>query len=57
MVNSKSRKAYKKAAKRHGLFFTGGSDWHGWKGGDLGLFRVQAREVEDFLGALQGVAA
>ncbi len=57
MVNMKARKAYKKAAKRHGLYFTGGSDWHGWKDGDLGLFRVQAREVQDFLGVLAGVPA
>ncbi len=52
MVNAKARKAYKKAAKRHGLFFTGGSDWHGWRSDTLGLFRIQARDVEPFLGAL-----
>ena len=57
LVNGKARKAYKKAAKRHGLFLTGGSDFHGWKSDNLGLFRVQAREVEDFLGVLAGVPA
>ena len=56
-VNGKARKAYKKAAKRHGLFLTGGSDFHGWKGEQLGLFRVQAREVEGFLDTLAGVPA
>jgi len=57
LVNGKARKAYKKAAKRHGLFLTGGSDWHGWKNDDLGLFRVRAAEVEPFLEALAAVPA
>lgn len=52
-VNGKARKAYKKAAKAHGLFLTGGSDWHGWKGDPLGLFRVQAQELRPFVDALQ----
>lgn len=51
-VNGKARKAYKKAAKRHGLFFTGGSDWHGWKDPALGLFQVPAWELDGFLEAL-----
>ena len=53
MVNGKARKAYKKAAKRHGLFLTGGSDFHGWKDPDLGLFRVEGREISDFVDALR----
>jgi len=52
-VNAKARKAYKKAAKRHGLFFTGGSDFHGWKDPDLGLFRLPGRELGDFVDALR----
>jgi predicted metal-dependent phosphoesterase TrpH len=51
-VNAKARKVYKKAAKRHGLFLTGGSDWHGWKDPKLGLFQVQAWEISDFVDAL-----
>ncbi len=47
------RKTYKKAAKRHGLVLTGGSDWHGWPSdGDLGLFSVHPSEVQGFLNAL-----
>jgi len=52
-VNAKGRKAYKKAARRHGLYLTGGSDFHGWKGTELGLFRVEAREIGDFVDALR----
>jgi hypothetical protein len=46
-------KFYKGAAQRHGLFLTGGSDWHGWAGpSDLGLFQVQPDQVRGFLTAL-----
>lgn len=52
-VNAKARKHYKKAAKRHGLFLTGGSDWHGWRDPALGLFQVHAHEIAGFVDALQ----
>jgi 3',5'-nucleoside bisphosphate phosphatase len=53
MLTSADRRKVREAAKRHGLVLTGGSDWHGWGDeGDLGLFRVQAREIEPFLGLL-----
>ena len=56
-VNGKARKAYAKAARRHGLYLTGGSDWHGWKDGELGLFRVEAAEIRGFVDALRAAAA
>ncbi len=52
-VRTKDRGVYRRAAARHGLFLTGGSDWHGWgSDGDLGLFRVQAREIGPFVDTL-----
>lgn len=52
-LTSRDRQAYRKAARRYGLFLTGGSDWHGWSGDDPGLFRLEARELGPFLDALQ----
>lgn len=47
------RWALRKIASRHGLFLTGGSDWHGWgDDGNLGLFQVLGREIERFVEAL-----
>lgn len=47
------RRTYKKAIKRHGLFETGGSDWHGWaRPGDLGLHSVRKHELKGFIEAL-----
>jgi predicted metal-dependent phosphoesterase TrpH len=44
---------YKKAAKKHGLFVTGGSDWHGWPAeGALGTFYVTPYDVSGFFAAL-----
>ena len=56
-VNRTSRKTYKKAAKRLGLFLTGGSDWHGWKGTELGLFFIYQRELNPFFQTLWPRAA
>lgn len=48
------RRRLRSAARRHGLFLTGGSDWHGWGDADsLGLFRVEARQIPDFLDELR----
>lgn len=47
-----ARKQYKKAVRRHRLFLTGGSDWHGWLEPELGLFTVHAQELRGFLDAL-----
>lgn len=52
-ISAKDRNYLRRMARRHGLFLTGGSDWHGWSGDDPGLFRLQARELTDFLEALQ----
>lgn len=43
------RHAIKRLAREHGLLLTGGSDWHGWSEGPLGLFSVYRPEVGDFL--------
>lgn len=49
-LSSADRHKYKSAARRHGLLLTGGSDWHGWgDDGDLGLFRVEGREIAAFV--------
>lgn len=46
------RRYVRKQARRHGLFLTGGSDWHGWRGFEPGLFQVTAREIGDFVDVL-----
>jgi hypothetical protein len=54
MVTSDDRRRYRRLARRHGLYLTGGSDWHGWgDDSDLGLFRVEASDLGDFLDALR----
>ncbi len=51
------RKFYKQAAKRHGLFLTGGSDWHGWHPSQrLGLFQLRGADVAGLLEALEAAA-
>lgn len=51
------RQVIKKAAKRHGLFLTGGSDWHGWhNAGSLGLFQIRGVELRGLLDALDAAA-
>ena len=52
MLTSRDRRSYRRIARQHGLFLTGGSDWHGWRGSDVGLFRVHAVEIRDFVDAL-----
>jgi len=56
-VGQVARKTYKKMAKRHKLLFTGGSDWHGWKDQNLGLFYVHQRDLEPFFQRLWAHAA
>jgi predicted metal-dependent phosphoesterase TrpH len=54
-VGRDERQRYRAAARRYGLVLTGGSDWHGWgDDGQLGLFRVEAREIGPFVDLLQG---
>ncbi|MEZ4317309.1 MAG: PHP domain-containing protein [Myxococcota bacterium] len=52
MLTSKDRRFYRTTARRHGLYLTGGSDWHGWHSDAPGLFRVHAVEIRDFVDAL-----
>lgn len=53
-VTSDERRRYRSLARRHGLFLTGGSDWHGWdEDGDLGLFRLEIRDLGPFVECLQ----
>ncbi|TVP56085.1 MAG: PHP domain-containing protein [Gemmatimonadales bacterium] len=39
-------------ARTSGLLMTGGSDWHGPERGELGEFRLSAREISPFLEAI-----
>lgn len=51
-LDARDRNFFRRTARRHGLFLTGGSDWHGWTEARPGLFRLQATELRDFLDAL-----
>ena len=52
-MNRRDRNSVRKAARRHGLFLSGGSDWHGWHdSGHLGLYRLSGQQVRGFLDAL-----
>jgi 3',5'-nucleoside bisphosphate phosphatase len=55
-LKARTRAVYKKAARTYGLFLTGGSDWHGWKDPDLGLFHTSDIELKGFIDALQWAA-
>lgn len=56
-LKRQDRNVYRKAARRHGLYLTGGSDWHGWHGRNaLGLFRLQGSQLAPFLDALEHAA-
>ena len=47
-LTSRDRRVYRDAAKRNGLFLTGGSDWHGWHDLDPGLFAVERDSIAVF---------
>lgn len=51
-----TRNGLKKLAERHGLLVTGGSDWHGWHEGELGMYAVDGERAERFLHALERTA-
>ena len=51
-VQVKNRRQYARFARKHGLFLTGGSDWHGWERVDLGLFRLAPDQLRGFLDTL-----
>lgn len=48
-----TRNALARLARRHGLILTGGSDWHGWGDGELGLWAVSGEHAAAFLAALR----
>lgn len=52
-VSSALNRFYRKRTRRLGLFSTGGSDWHGWSQGNVGLFSVDAPRIRGFLQALE----
>ena len=54
-ISSRERYRLKQLAKRHDLFITGGSDWHGWQDPPLGTFNIRPSDVRPFLDALQQV--
>jgi predicted metal-dependent phosphoesterase TrpH len=57
LMTSHDRNKVRRLARRHGLFLTGGSDWHGWPGsGDCGLFHVERVELGGLLAALESAA-
>lgn len=51
-LTSADRRLFRQAAKRHGLFVTGGSDWHGWYDLDPGLFAAERDQVAEFVDRL-----
>jgi predicted metal-dependent phosphoesterase TrpH len=51
-LNGGDRRALRSAARRHGLFVTGGSDWHGWHEPGPGLFATEPGQLDGFLQAL-----
>ncbi len=55
-VNRTQRSQLKGLARHLGLFLTGGSDWHGWKDPDLGLFAIELQQVRWFVDALRAAA-
>jgi predicted metal-dependent phosphoesterase TrpH len=57
-LDSEHRRVLRKIAHRHGLWLTGGSDWHGWTDEhQLGLFRVTGHEIAGFVQRLGDAAA
>jgi len=52
MLGARDRGFLRRTARKHGLFLTGGSDWHGWIDEDLGLFSLDHSEVGDFMDCL-----
>lgn len=52
MLSSKERRIYRRAAEKHGLFLTGGSDAHGWHDATPGLFYVEPVDLKSFFSAL-----
>ncbi|MCB9682006.1 MAG: PHP domain-containing protein [Alphaproteobacteria bacterium] len=56
MMTSAERRKVRKLAEAHGVFLTGGSDWHGWSPSRPGLFHVERSDLSGFLDALATAA-
>lgn len=55
-LSGSDRRGLRRLAREHDLYLTGGSDWHGWRDADLGLFAVRGFEIQGFLDALEAAA-
>jgi predicted metal-dependent phosphoesterase TrpH len=55
-MTSEGRRRVRKFAAAHGLFLTGGSDWHGFHDGRPGMFYVERPLLHDFFAALDASA-
>lgn len=55
-LSGSDKKAMRKLAREHGIFVTGGSDWHGTGPHGVGLFHVDRSALGGFLAALQASA-
>ncbi len=51
-LRTSQRRSLRKLARAHGLFVTGGSDWHGWHSLELGTFSVDPQQVSGFITAM-----
>jgi predicted metal-dependent phosphoesterase TrpH len=54
-LRASQQRSLRRLARKHGLFVTGGSDWHGWHPGPIGAFSVQPQQVSSFLEAVSNV--
>lgn len=52
-LDRRTRNGLKNLAEKHGLVLTGGSDWHGWGDGELGLFAVCGERARTFVQRLE----
>jgi hypothetical protein len=48
-----ARRRLRSLARQHGLWVTGGSDWHGWSDPDPGLLELRVGDLADFFDALR----
>ena len=56
-LRASQRRSLRKLARKHGLFVTGGSDWHGWHPPALGTFSVEPQQVSGFLDTMSQARA
>ncbi len=51
-LSSAEKRLMRRAAEKHGLFLTAGSDWHGWCGQEPGWFSADQADLAGFLNAM-----